>query len=855
MTVSSACRSIGILILFTFWGSPALCQNPRSIFSSEAIQFFEMKIRPLLQNNCVGCHNNQKPTSGLSLESREALLAGGNHGTIVQPGNPEQSLLIHAVEYEGSLKMPPTGKLKPDQIDELKAWVKLDLPWQDEKPSTSSHRLNSDHWAFRAPVRLEPPKVKNLSWCRNSIDKFVLARLERERLYPSPAAEKSTLMRRLSLDLVGLPPGPLEVEQFVDDTRPDAYERLVDRLLASPHYGERWGKHWLDAARYADTGGYSSDVPRFMWRYRDWVIRALNQDMPFDQFTIEQLAGDLLPNATSDQKIATGFHRNSMANLEGGALPEQSRIESVFDRVATTGTVFLGLTIGCAQCHDHKYDPISQKEYYQLFAFFNNSARAAVIAQPEEPIIKTVSPAEVQRYRRVQVDFDLQKSELQLKIAKRNAELLPLIASWEKGLTEKDRQALPDFIQVVLQLPLGQRGLADAQELERFFREKDAESQQLQQALELLESPVNRDHPDHFTAMVLEENDPPLQSHVLIRGDYLRPGVKVAAETPAVLPPLARVESGMPNRLHLARWLVSEQNPLTARVAVNRIWQHYFGRGLVKTSEDFGTQGEKPSHPELLDWLATEFIRQRWSLKAMHRLIVTSATYRQSSRVSAGLRALDPENILLARSPRYRLDAEIIRDIALAVSGLLNPEIGGPSVFPPQPPGVSESSHRRLIWPVATGRDRYRRGIYTFWKRAAAYPGLLVYDAPTADMTTVRRNRSSSPMQSLTTLNDEVYVEAAQHLALRILNEAPDNNRARLGYAFRLCLAREPDAFEAELLQTTLQTGLNRYQANPNAAKALFPAVGPEGLSPERYAAWYGVARVLLNLDETFARE
>jgi len=855
MRVSSSCRSLGILILFTVWGRPAFCQNPPSIFSSEAVQFFEMKIRPLLQDSCVGCHNNQKPASALSLQSREAILVGGNHGIIVQPGNPEKSVLIQAVEYEGALKMPPAGKLKPDQIADLKTWVKLNLPWPDEKPSTASPPRKSDHWAFRAPVRPEPPKVNNLSWCRNPIDSFILARLEKEGLKPSHPAEKSTLIRRLSLDLVGLPPSPVEVEQFVGDMRPDAYERLVDRLLASPHYGERWGKPWLDAARYADTGGHSSDVPRFMWRYRDWVVRALNQDMPFDQFTVEQLAGDLLANATLDQKIATGLHRNSMANLEGGSLPEQSRIESVFDRVATTGTVFLGLTVGCAQCHDHKYDPISQKEYYQLFAFFNSSARAAIIGQPEEPIIKAVSPAEVPRYRRVQVEFDLQKSELQLKIARRNAELLPLIASWEKGLTEKDRQALPDFIQAILRLPLGQRGLANAQELERFVREKDTESQKLQQALELLDSPVNREHPDHFTAMVLEENSPPVQSHVLIRGDYLRPGVKVSPETPAVLPPLARPESGMPSRLHLARWLVSEANPLTARVAVNRIWQQYFGRGLVRTSEDFGTQGEKPSHPELLDWLATEFIRQRWSLKAMHRQIVTSATYRQASRVSPGVRSLDPENILLARSPRYRLDAEVIRDAALAVSGLLNPEIGGPSVFPPQPPGVSESSHRRLIWPVVTGGDRYRRGIYTFWKRAAPYPSLLVYDAPTADTTTVRRNRSSSPMQSLTILNDEVYVEAAQHLALRILREAPDNDKARLRYAFRLCLAREPDAFEAELLQTTLQKELDRYQANPNAAKALFAAARPEGPSSEHHAPWYGVARVLLNLEETFARE
>jgi hypothetical protein len=362
-------------------------------------------------------------------------------------------------------------------------------------------------------------------------------------------------------------------------------------------------------------------------------------------------------------------------------------------------------------------------------------------------------------------------------------------------------------------------------------------------------------HPDQFTAMVLKEKDVPTKSHVLIRGDYLRPGAEVSPETPSVLPPMPKEKHEIPNRLHLARWLVSEQNPLTARVTVNRMWQQYFGRGLVKTSEDFGTQGEKPSHPELLDWLATEFIRQRWSMKAIHRLIVTSATYRQSSHVSPKLRELDPENILLARSSRFRLEAEIVRDIALTVSGLLNPELGGPSVFPPQPPGISESSHRKLIWPAVTGGNRYRRGIYTFWKRGAPYPSLLVCDAPTADTNTVRRNRSNSPMQALTTLNDEVYFEAAQHLALRILKEAPHNDPARLRYAFQLCLAREPDVFETGLLKTTLQGYLDKYDANPNAAKPMLLSTVPEDISPVSYAAWYGVARVLLNLDETITRE
>ncbi len=600
MRPSEKVLAMGILAVFLGWACPAYSEV--LAFSPESIQFFEIKIRPLLHENCLGCHNSQKLTSGLSLESRERILAGGNRGVIVEPGNPEQSTLIRAVEYEGNLKMPPAGKLKPAQISDLKAWVKLRLPWPSAQKSSSTNGLSSDHWAFRAPVRTSPPRVKNPSWCRNPIDFFILARLEKEGLGPSPEADNTTLIRRLSLDLLGLPPSAADANEFDSDKRSDAYERLVDRLLASPHYGERWGRHWLDVARYADTGGYSSDVPRFMWRYRDWVIQALNQDMPFNQFTVEQLAGDLLPNASLEQRIATGFHRNTMVNQEGGAVAEQSRIESVFDRVSTTGTVFLGLTIGCAQCHDHKYDPVSQREYYQVFAFFNNQ---------DEPTITTVSPADVERYRLVLSDFEVKRSELQTRLAKRKAELLPLIASWERNLGGDERKVLPDDIQAILRLPLGKRGLIEAQDLERYFQEKDNEYQRLQRTLELLESPANTDHPGHFTAMVLEEKDPPIKSHVLIRGDYLKPGAEISPDTPAVLPALAKLEE-IPSRLHLARWLVNEENPLTARVTVNRIWQQYFGRGLVRTSENFGTQGEMPSHPELLDWLATEFVRQGW---------------------------------------------------------------------------------------------------------------------------------------------------------------------------------------------------------------------------------------------------
>lgn len=806
---------------------PSLCQQPAG-FSPEQVRFFEMKIRPLLHDQCVTCHSNDKMTSGLSLESRQAILAGGNRGPIVHPGKPDQSKLIEVVEYQGALKMPPTGKLKSEQIEDLKRWVELGLPWPDATAPGTEKQVSSNHWSFRPPVRYAPPKIKNASWVRNPIDSFILARLEREGLKPSPEVDRVTLIRRLSLDLLGLPPSPAEVDQFVADSRPDAYEKLVERVLASPHYGERWGRHWLDTARYADSNGFGLDAPRVMWRYRDWVIRALNQDMPFDRFTIEQLAGDLLPNATVDQRIATGFHRNTMINQEGGVDQEQYRIEAVFDRVATTGAVFLGLTIGCSQCHDHKYDPIKQREYYQLFAFFNNQ---------EEPVLKVVSPPEVAHYRRIATDFEVERLKIEADIARHNAKLVDLVPQWEAGLTDLEKRKLPGNIQSILKMPAGKRELAQVEELEAFYKGSDSEYQRLVGARELLVETPNSRNPNQYTAMVLEERDAPRKSYVLIRGDFLKPGVAVSPGTPAVLPPLRK--SDALNRLTLAKWLVSGENPLTGRVTVNRMWQHYFGRGLVKTSEDFGTQGERPSHPELLDWLATEFVRQGWSMKAMHRLIVTSSTYRQASHVTPELKERDPENILLARSPRYQVEAEIVRDIALAASGLLNPEIGGPSVFPPQPAGITDLSRGNLVWVTATGKDRYRRGMYTFWKRTSPYPSLTIFDAPTADTATVRRNRSNSPMQALTTLNDEVYVEAAQALASRVLREAPNDDQSRLRYVFRLCLAREPDATEKDMLATTFQKELDRFKG-----------------SRERVSmAWFGIARILLNLDETITRE
>ena len=816
-------RALGVV---AFCLLPAFCQQ-----DPDGIRFFEMKIRPLLHDHCLGCHNDRKPTSGLSLESLQGITNGGNRGAIGEPGKPAESRIVQAVEYQGALKMPPTGKLKDQQIADLRRWVELGLPWPETtvssgKPAAAPHRA-STHWAFEAPVHYAPPAVRDTSWVRNPIDNFVLARLEKEGLKPSPEADRTALLRRLSLDLIGLPPTPAEVDAFLADNKPGAYGRQVERLLASPHYGERWGRHWLDAARYADTNGFGYDNPRVMWRYRDWVINALNRDMPFDQFTIEQLAGDLLPNASVQDEIATGFHRNTMINQEGGVDQEQYRVESIFDRVATTGAVWLGLTIGCAQCHDHKYDPISQREYYQLFAFYNNQ---------EEPTIKVVPPAAVERYQSLDADFELEKLRLDEKVALRNAAIIRHLPDWEKSLTPGQKAKLPGNVQQILAIPPGKRELSQAEDLEKYYKENDAEWQKLLYEKELLVNTPSPRNPNQFTAMVLEERDHPRNSFVLIRGDFLKHGVQVYPGTPAVLPPL-NVKA--PNRLDLAKWLVSPKNPLTARVTMNRMWQHYFGRGIVKTSEDFGTQGDPPSHPQLLDWLATEFVRQGWHLKAMHRLIVTSATYRQSSRVSPELEERDPENTLLARAPRFRVDAEIVRDIALAASGLLNPEVGGPSVFPPQPPGITDLSRGNLPWVVATGKERYRRGMYTFWKRTSPYPAMLAFDAPTADATTVRRTRSNSPMQALTTLNDEAFVEAAHALAARVRREAPPSDPARLEYAFRLCLARKPDPTEKDTLATTLQTLRQRYQGKPNTEDE----------------AWFGMARVLLNLDETITRE
>jgi hypothetical protein len=715
---------------------------------------FQREIQPIFARSCLSCHDVRKQRGGLRLDQADAARRGGDSGPVIKPGDAAQSRLVRVVSgLDPELKMPPQGKAPLDarQIELIRAWIDQGAKWP-EAAATKTQAVRSNHWAFQPVRRSSPPSVRMQTWLRNDIDRFILARLEKEGLAPAPEADRATLLRRLSLDLLGLPPSVEEVEAFERDRAPGAYERVVDRLLASPHYGERWGRHWLDLARYADSDGYEKDTGRpWAWRYRHWVIDALNRDLPCDQFLVEQLAGDLLPGATTEQKIATGFHRNTLTNKEGGVDREQFRVEQVVDRVNTTARALLGVTLACAQCHDHKYDPFTQREYYRLFAFFNSDKEVDIPAPlPDEPTgdgkmkAKTLAPT----------------------------------------------------------LTLGA----------------------------------------------------PRKTRVLIRGDFLRPGIEVEPGTPAVLPPL-RPDPGRakaPNRLDLARWIVCPDNPLTARVLVNWVWHKYFGRALVPTLEDFGTQGERPSHPELLDHLAAEFMRRGWSLKALHRQIVLSATYRQSSQVTPELLRRDPLNVLLAHQARLRLEAEVVRDVSLAASGLLTRTIGGPSVRPPQPPGISELTYANSArWIESKGPDRHRRGLYIWFQRTSPYPTLMTFDAPDSNLCCVRRERSNTPLQALTMLNDTVFVECARALGRRLATRDGDTAE-RIRYAFRLCLSREPTDSERSRLERLF--GELRIECRNKPREAGRLAGTKDDASPE-LAGWVALARTMLNLDEFVTRE
>ncbi|MBR89671.1 MAG: hypothetical protein CMO66_00130 [Verrucomicrobiales bacterium] len=642
------------------------------------------------------------------------------------------------------------------------------------------------HWAFIAPQRHAPPTVRQADWPRNPIDQFILSEIEKANLTPSPQADRLTLLRRLHLDLIGLPPSPDEAEAFLTDKRPDAYERIVDKLLASPHFGERWGRHWLDLARYADSDGYSHDAPRSIWPYRDWVIKAYNDDMPFDQFVIEQLAGDMLPNATLQQLVATGFHRNTQINTEGGVDREQFRVDSIFDRIATTGEVMFGLTFGCAQCHDHKFDPLKQVEFYQMFAFFN---------QADEPRIE--APTKAQQKARAEHASRVAAVEANLKTAPQNSDEHKKLAS-ELAKLKKTR-------------------------------------------------------PRAATTLVMAQRKNERATHRFVKGDFTRPAEKVSPGVPAVLHDFPNAEKA--NRLDFARWVASRDNPLLARVTINRMWQHYFGVGLVETENDFGTQGLPPTNHGLLDWLAAELMRANWSRKAMHKLIVTSATYRQSSHARADLAKADPYNKLLARQSRLRVDAEIVRDLALTASGLLSRKMGGPGVFPPQPPGCMNLGQHKRNWTPSKGEDRYRRAIYTYRWRATPHPALKVLDTPDAFASCTKRMRSNTPLQALTLLNDPAFFEIHVGLARRILTEGQGSDADKISYAFKLCLTRSPNKSESAVLLRLLESQLAGFAKTPGQADLLLNGHNAEGLPGPELAAWTVVSRVLLNLDESITRE
>jgi Protein of unknown function (DUF1553)/Protein of unknown function (DUF1549)/Concanavalin A-like lectin/glucanases superfamily/Planctomycete cytochrome C len=1025
---------------------------------------FNRDIRPILANNCFACHgpDEKQRETNFHFDTKEGAFAEDG---IIVPGSAATSVMIRMITHSDPEKrMPPADSgrsLTEKQIALLRRWIDEGAKWDT-------------HWAYTAPLRPEPPAVRNVQWPRNPIDQFILARLEREGLQPSAEADRVTLLRRVTYDLTGLPPTPAEVDSFLADSSPDAYEKRVDALLRSSRYGERMAVPWLDASRYADTHGYHIDSHRAMWPWRDWVIDAFNRNLPFDQFTIDQIAGDLRPDATRQQKIASGFNRNHMINFEGGAIAEEYQVEYVMDRVEATSSVFLGLTMGCARCHSHKFDPISHKEFYQFYAFFNNvpevgldgragnavpflllstpaeqaqlddldaqiAAREAALAESvvapaqrewEKTVAEKAGPVETEglvahyeldgslsdisgRYQHgrtiagdptfetgqigkaLSLDGDTEVSfgnvgafdrdkpfslavwlrgggkqpisvfqklddrgrgydwllddvalagiqrwaaRLSIKLASdsssrviriRTRERLRLGVWYHVALTYDgsgkaaglglyvdgrrfdteivsdalagsfandaplrvgsptlgkpyvghiddlrlyDRALTPPQIEqlaihytprVILSGVIGKVSKDDAADLREYFltyaapealRSAHADLKTLRVRKAELQRGIT-------SAMVMSELKKPRETFVLDRGDYRNKTLKVQPGVPAMLPPLPKDEPL--NRLALAKWLVDPGHPLTSRVAVNRFWQMYFTHGIVKTQEDFGVQGEPPVHPELLDWLATEFVRTGWDVRAMQRLIVTSATYRQSSKVTPALVEKDPENRLLARAPRVRLPAEMIRDTALAASGLLNGEIGGPSVLPYQPKGLWEElafgeGFSAQSYEQGHGKDLYRRGMYTFWKRTVPPASLATFDAPDREKCTARRALTNTPLQALVLLNDPAFVEAARALAQRTLVEGGTNDKSRVTYAFRLATARPPTGKESGVLRQLLDKERDAFRHNPGAAAKLLnvgEAVRNPRLDPAEVAAWTAVTSVILNLDETVTKQ
>lgn len=803
---------------------------------------FNRDIRPILSNACFHCHgpDRQARKGGLRLDLREFSTEPAESGSrAIVPGHPENSMLmerIHSTDVNTVMPPPDSGKvLTAAQKQVLEEWIRSGAGYQQ-------------HWSYLPIQRPEVPQPVARDWGRNEIDQFVLARMEQENLHPSREADVNTVIRRLSLDLTGLPPSSKLQEEFFSEFQqssavtPDGkaaeesirsnadapragvdavYERLMDRLLKSPHYGERMAVDWLDAARFADTNGYQVDRDREMYAWRDWVIEAFNTNMPFDQFTMEQLAGDLLTEPTLAQKIATGFHRNHMMNEEGGVIPEEFLAEYCADRVETTATIWLGQTLMCARCHDHKFDPFTQRDYYGLFAFFHNISESGIgnygahYRMSAPPVIRLPAP------------------ELEKQIADLKAELAMLQASatTQVSVSAETGQPLP---------------VADNKQASEERQKK------IPELIRQLEEQIP-------TTLVMAELPQPRVTRILMRGAYDKPGEEVTAATPEILPSMS---SELPrNRLGLARWLTDPSNPLPARVTMNRLWQSFFGVGLVRTSEDFGTQGAAPSHPELLDWLADEFIRSGWDFQHMIRLIVTSSTYRQSSARDAALQERDSENQWLSRGARFRLQSEFLRDQALFVSGLLSPRIGGPSVKPYHPPGLYEqvtAGSGTNTYVEDKGENLYRRSMYTYWKRSVPNPSMLVFDAPFRESCTMRRTRTNTPLQALNLMNDPTYVEAARFLAQRMLVEGGTAAESQLQFGFQVVLTRKPTSSEESVLLKAYHRALQDFRSDPTAADELLKVgatPSAEHSDRQHLAAMTIVAGTLLNLDETLTRE
>ncbi len=744
---------------------------------------FAREIRPILSDTCFKCHgvDAAKRKGGLRLDQKEEWFHPREEGTLVVPGKPQESLVFTRITHsDPDDQMPPreeVRQLTPLEISKIRDWILQGANWQP-------------HWSFVPLRRPALPKNDNASWTLGPIDRYIGQRMVEAGLQPAETADKATLLRRVTLDLTGLPPTLKELDTFLQDASEHAYERAVDRLLSSPRYGEHLAVDWLDLARYADTDGYQDDEPRTMWRWREWLINVLNDNMPFDQFTIEQLAGDLLPDATPEQRLATGFLRNNRVNGEGGSIAEEFRVEYIVDRVETVSSVWMGLTTGCARCHDHKYDPVSQGDFYSLFAFFNQTPEPGTYRRNAKPSLKV--PTRPDQRRLEEITRDLEQSD----------------DSTRKKL-EEERKRLVDRTPETM----------------------------------IMEDSQKRD------------------TFILERGQYDQRGQKVTAGVPRSLPPLPG--DAEINRLSLAEWLVDPRHPLTARVTVNRLWQHHFGVGLVKSSEDFGVQGDFPSHPDLLDWLAAELIQLKWDIKALQRLIVTSATYRQSSQPSRVALQIDPENRLLSHAPRLRLSGEVIRDQALFVSGLLVERIGGPSVKPYQPAnlwneiaGPTTSAYAKG-YQQDTGDALYRRSLYTFWRRAIPPPGLQIFDGPSREVCISRRERTNTPLQALALLNDTIFIEAARGLGTRMIRDGGENNTARIRHGFQLVTGRHPSPEELTILLRSLEIHQRTYANNRDLAAELI-AVGESepdhNLTAPELAAYTAIANTLLNLDETITR-